>query len=71
MNLLKRASEESGMHEFDIVLDAVEVEVDKEAMPFVSPTHVMQYIRNTGDLPNFVKRHCITIITEKRQLQLI
>lgn len=77
MNILDIAVKETGTHPFDIVLDAIDQEVPVEYRPFISPQHVIVSIRNDGKplhteaLPNFIVRHCVKLIVEKRQLALL
>ena len=71
MNLLERASKQTGTHVFDLILDSVEQEVSEDFRQFVSAQEVMHYVRNTGDLPNFVVRHCLKVIAEERQPALL
>ena len=71
MNLLKQASKSSKTHEWDLVLDSVEQQIPDEYRRFVSAKSVMDEIRATGNLPNFVVRHCTRVIVEQRQLALL
>ena len=71
MNLLKQAVKQTKTHEFDLVLDAVETEVPEDFRRFISTQEVMDHIRNTGDLPQFVSRHCTRVILEERQPALL
>ena len=77
MNILNQASVETGVHKWDILLDAIDNEVDADVMPFLDSHKVMSFIRNGGDelptdkLPLFVQRHCFKVIAEHRQLALL
>lgn len=71
MNILKRVSSETGVNEFDYVLDAIENEVAEETRQFVQPKQVMNYIRKTGDIPPFVQRHCHKMLSQHRQPALL
>lgn len=76
MNILQRASKESGIHQFDLILGSID-EVDEDVSRFISAQQVMSYCRNNGaersdaSLPRFVVRYCYKIIAEHRQLKLI